>query len=106
MDEIELSIRTVWDRIRPHLVNDPSEYCRRLSRLRALDHPPRAWCLAVRASDTRLDRYCCAIPDSSRSHELILDKPALWTLCSPVKLDSPGEPIAEVAAKLGVSRGS
>src|SRR5688500_2141187 len=47
-------IGNAWETtVKPLLENDPDELARRLARLRSgmLRRPPRAWCLAVRASD-------------------------------------------------------
>jgi hypothetical protein len=58
MDDIELAILDAWRRLAPQLARDPAELRRRLDRRdrsRTLARPPRALCLAVRATDTRLD---------------------------------------------------
>ncbi|MBC8108947.1 MAG: hypothetical protein H7Z14_20345 [Anaerolineae bacterium] len=82
--------------------------------------PPRAWCLAVRAADTRINPFtACIAPEDAaypRSHltgdalrdhrcarhEVTLDTTLLKKLCEPVAIDPPGEPHDVVAQKLGV----
>src|SRR5437764_1455136 len=56
MDEIETAILDAWDRVRPVLELDEHELAKRLARRRCvgLRRVPRAWCLGVRASDTRM----------------------------------------------------
>lgn len=82
--------------------------------------PPRAWCLAIRAADTRINPFtACIVPEDAaypRSHvtgdalrthryarhEVTLDTPLLKNLCEPVTIEPPGEPHDIVAQKLGV----
>jgi hypothetical protein len=53
MEELEKSILDAWTRIGRAVLADPLELARRLARRHTnlMLHPPRAWCLAVRASD-------------------------------------------------------
>jgi DNA-binding CsgD family transcriptional regulator len=108
MDEVQKSLVAAWNKIRPTLNRDPAELKRRLARrdrLALLAHPPRAWCLAVRATDTRLDRYCVSHPNQrADSHQLSLNPRALWKLCAPVFLDPPGMTIELAAKRLGTTR--
>lgn len=57
MHDIEQSLRLAWARIRKILLRDPDELHRRLARRRLalMQRPPRAWCIALRASDRRID---------------------------------------------------
>src|ERR1051326_5151248 len=57
MDDLEHLILTTWRHLHPHLAKNPDELGRRLARRRSpfLASPPRPWCLAVRASDTRIN---------------------------------------------------
>src|SRR5262245_6442993 len=59
MADIEDLILNAWSRMKPRLLEDPAEFARRLARRngRSLSRPPRAWCLAIRASDRRLAAY-------------------------------------------------
>jgi DNA-binding NarL/FixJ family response regulator len=98
---------------------DPHELARRLARRRSalLTRPPRAWCLAIRASDRRItpahwiispehamDLDHPAHPYEPIEHEVIIRPHALRKFCRPVRTDSWGEEVADVCAKLGISR--
>src|SRR5688500_3517291 len=56
MDDIQRALAAAWTKIRPRLARDQDELRRRLLRRRQalLQTPPRAWCLALRANDTRI----------------------------------------------------
>ena len=65
------------------------------AKLKLFDHPPRAWCLALRASDTRLpSRISCGVGASPTHPEvedpITLTRTHLLHLCSPVELTAPG----------------
>src|SRR3954468_22722037 len=113
MTDLEQAILDAWQRVRPTLLADAAELARRLARRRTptLLRPPRAWCLAVRASDTRINPAAAAIvpehavsprgaphvtnpraPTRYLPHEVTLDAPLLRMLCRPVYIDPPGEP--------------
>src|SRR5437868_2590457 len=106
MDDIQDAILEAWERVERELLGDPEELQRRISRREraSMRMPPRAWCLAVRASDTRVDRYCTSIPNKGKRHQVILDSEALARLCAPVSIEPPGEAVEDVAKKLGVIR--
>src|SRR5688572_18931817 len=89
-------IRGAWKIVRPTLDADPHELARRLARRRlaVLTRPPRAWCLALRASDGRL---------ADEGDEVTLDADDLRRLCAPVHITWPGEPLRDVARKLGTT---
>ena len=106
-----------WRRIGPKLANDPTELAARKSRrrLKCFMRPPRAWCLAVRASDRRVTpMYVAMVPDRPvvrdphtdriihREHEVTLDAPTLRWLCRPVAITWPGETVDEIARRIGV----
>src|SRR5262245_58713960 len=102
MDDIAKTLNQAWQRIAPKLDRDPDELRRRLARRRSalIDHPPRAWCLAIRATDTRLASYICS-PSHPSTHwpshteQILLDSHALQGLCAPVWIEPPGQPIVE-----------
>ncbi|HEX8524727.1 MAG TPA: helix-turn-helix domain-containing protein, partial [Tepidisphaeraceae bacterium] len=115
MDDLEKSIRAAWSRIRPTL--SPSDITHRLTRIHtnAYQRPPRPWCLAIRATDTRLNEATaiisprCALsinPSTGRfsPHSVTLDRDSLLKLCSLIHLSPPGHTIDELSALLGVSR--
>jgi len=57
MDELDHNLLMAWNRVFERCRADPREARRRLERVGAgtcLDRPHRAWCVAVRASDTRI----------------------------------------------------
>jgi DNA-binding CsgD family transcriptional regulator len=113
VDDVELAILRAWRDLAPKLARDPVELQRRLDRARrsrTLVRPPRAWCLAIRASDTRVDALLR--PDGApplrwahkNEHNITLDASTIRRLCAPVSLDAPGLTIDEVAARLGTTR--
>src|SRR5829696_4368069 len=110
MDAIRSALAAAWDRVGPRLRQDAAELRRRLARrkLKLFAHPPRAWCLAIRASDTRLGPYATspADPRAGARHQVILDAAAVTHLCAPVRLTPPGQTIDETAHLLGTTRHS
>src|SRR6266566_4449282 len=54
--ELERAITTTWLKLRKQILSDPLDLHRRLARrrLKTLTRPPRAWCIAIRASDRRI----------------------------------------------------
>src|SRR5688500_6534786 len=116
-DDIVDILCVAWRRVRDGLRGKPDEVRRRLKRGREVwkKRPPRAWCLAVRASDTRINpvtarcepewaaypREC--MPGEKRTkyerHRVTLDVELLRELCRPVRIHEWGEPLAEVARR-------
>ena len=117
MDEIEEALRAAWKVVRPRLLGDPAELARRLARREGkhLSKVPRAWCLAVRAVDRRINEAnAIIIPPSAMEprwnrtgryerHEVVLDSRLLEHVCRAVTLDAPGQTRGEVAQKLGTT---
>jgi hypothetical protein len=107
MDDVELAITATWARLGPDIKADAKEFTRRLARRHKtlFGRPPRAWCLAVRASDTRMgNEYAVTSGRSERErHFVTLDAASVKALCWPVRIEPPGETLREVAKKLGVS---
>src|SRR3989440_11038927 len=117
--ELERGIREAWLRLRGKILSDPQELQRRLARrrMKSLTRPPRAWCVAVRASDRRITPAHWVIspehamdldhpehPYEPIEHEVIIRPHALRKFCRPVRTDSWGEQVEDVCKKLGVSR--
>jgi DNA-binding CsgD family transcriptional regulator len=113
-EDVEQLVRDAWKRIRPALFADADELTRRLARRRKplLQKPPRAWCLAVRANDTRINEATAAIvPECALyprlnhghhgRHEVTLTAPLLEELCQKRGVCSPGEAWWHVAKRLG-----
>lgn len=115
MDDVSVAILDAWNRVWPTLRNDPRERSARLARRRsrAMRSPPRAWCVAVRASDTRIHPASACIvpedaaypgrPDLYAEHEVVLDAALLRKLCRPVIFDGYGATRQIAAAALGIS---
>src|SRR5437870_2951592 len=108
MATIQQALAAAWRRVRPVLLADPDELRRRLVRRRSklVESPPRAWCLAVRACDRRIQEYCLDQPDignTSRPNQVRLDSAALRRLYASVFLTTPGLPVDVVAKMLGTS---
>src|SRR5947209_6545966 len=97
--EVERAIRESWLRVRHQILNDPIELHRRLARrrLKSLTRPPRAWCIAIRASDRcitpmhwlitpehALDLDHPEHPYEPIEHEVTIQKHAIRRYCNPV----------------------
>src|SRR5882724_2536684 len=121
MNDVDRLILEAWEKLGPKILADPHELAKRLARRRMaiLTRPVRAWCLAVRASDTRItpahwiivpehamDLNHPAHPYEPIEHEVIIRPHALRKFCRPVWTDSWGEQVEDVCKKLGVSRAS
>jgi hypothetical protein len=106
--------------VKPLIDKDPDELARRLARRRSklMQRPPRAWCLAVRASDRRINPATAIIvpedaayPPSTRGyelevyreHEVTLDARLLRQLVRPIFIPKPGIEQAELARMMGCS---
>src|SRR5687768_17567777 len=118
-DEMTDLLIEAWWRVRETLRDKPDEVARRLRRGREMwrKRPPRAWCLAVRASDTRITPVTArcepeeaaypraALPRERRTryepHRVTLTLELLRELCAPVRIHEWGEPQIEVARRLG-----
>jgi len=72
--ELERNIREAWLRVRNEILTDPDELRRRLARrrMKSLTRPPRAWCVAIRASDRRITPAHWVI---APEHAMDLDHP-------------------------------
>ncbi len=112
MDDVELAILNAWHALAPALARDPEELRRRLARRdrsKLLSAAPRAWCLALRANDTRLEHFAFSPPrlltaSTSEPQEITLTRDNIVHLCAPVRLTAPGQTLDEVAALLGTTR--
>ena len=117
--DLAAELKTAWKRVRPKLLRDPLELARRKARRRMnfMQHPPRAWCLAVRAAESRINachfliapsRYEAPIPGTAEwkriDHDVTLTAKKLRWLCRPVPIPFPGLTWREAAAALGVDR--
>jgi hypothetical protein len=117
-DLLELIWHAWQTRVKPLIDKDPDELVRRLARRRSgmMQRPPRAWCLAVRASDHRINpatALCvsedAAYPPATRGygrevfaeHEVTLDARLVRQLVRPIFIAKPGFDQAELAKMLG-----
>src|SRR4051794_33290931 len=118
-DDIVDILCDAWRRVRERLRDKPDEVAQRLRRGRELwrKRPPRAWCLAIRASDTRITPMTAAcVPERAaypreamaphlrtmyERHRVTLDVELLRALCAVVRIHEWGEPWAEVAQRVG-----
>lgn len=108
MHDIDQALVSAWERIKVGLLNDRAELRRRVARrdMPSVNMPPRCWCLAVRAGDTRLGARGGDVEPREAvhkgreaRHEVTLDRDAIVALCDLVKID--GLTLDEAAAALG-----
>src|SRR5213593_4556539 len=115
-EELERGIRGAWLKLRGKILSDPQELRRRLARRRSksFTRPPRAWCIAIRASDRRITPAHWIItpehamdldhedhPYEPIEHEVTIQKHAIRRYCNPVSFSR--EDAVDVAEMLGVS---
>ena len=64
MADLESEFHFAWSRVAARFGDDGADLARRLARRRraVLVRPPRAWCLALRASDARLPEVATLLP--------------------------------------------
>src|SRR5687768_16324033 len=101
MKDLERALTDAWFKLKPTLLKDPQELARRLARRRTplLQRPPRAWCLGLRANDTRITpTNACIVPEHAvdkdyprhkgklLAHDVRLEKLLLKLLGGPVEL--------------------
>ena len=112
MDDLDLALLEAWNRLTPRLraarLEDGNPEAARRARRRSsatLTRPLRAWCLCLRAADSRLDSLAAVAPYSAlrinAPHTLYLDAPAIRQLVAPVHIPWPGIPLRRAAARLG-----
>lgn len=108
MDAIDLALRDAWERLTPALRTDRLELARRLARRHrpTLTRPIRPWCLCIRAADTRINRLNAIIAPrharrDAQPHHVVLSADTLRLLTKPVRIDWPGIPATDAAARLG-----
>jgi len=117
--ELERAIDDAWVRVRREILSDRDELHRRLARrrMKSLTRPPRAWCIAIRASDRRITPAHWIItpehamdlnhpehPYEPIEHEVTIQTHAIRRYCHPVSFSR--EDAADVAKMLGVSAGT
>jgi DNA-binding CsgD family transcriptional regulator len=123
VDDISSAILSAWAVVGPRILGDPMELAKRLARrrLKTLRRPLRAWCLAVRASDNRINpaTAACSPEDAAYpyeadvhwryhphdEHQVVLTAKLLRQICRAVRI-VPWEDWKVVARKLGVTKGA
>src|SRR4051812_23720593 len=118
-EELEQNIRDAWLRLRQQILSNPQDLQKRLARRRSktLTRPPRAWCIAIRASDRRITPIHWVItperamdlnhpehPYEPIEHEVTIQTHAIRRYCHPVSFSR--EDAEDVAKMLGVSSGT
>src|SRR5688500_886445 len=116
MSDVERLILEAWEKLRAKILSDPDQLAKRLARRRRpiMTRPPRAWCLALRASDRRITPAHWVLspehaldsepPYEPIEHTVTIQPYALRKFCRPFRTDSWGEEVADVAKQLGVAR--
>jgi len=109
MDELDQRLLEAWHRVGNELKNKPWKLVKRMERTqrKELRRPVRAWCVGLRASDTRIGAHelCeefdmrCAY--KGYGHMVRLRGDRIRELCSPVRVLWPGVPVVEAAERLG-----
>lgn len=107
MDQLDCNLLAAWHEVREKLSNDRAALGRRYERglRKALRRPPRAWCVALRASDTRIESSAFIEPhlvEERREHRLLMFGDLVRHLCRPVRIDWPGVTYDEAAVRLGI----
>src|SRR3954462_7860639 len=112
MDDVGRLILEAWEKLGRGIMADPQEMAKRLARRRSalLTRPQRAWCLTIRASDRRITPANWVIspehaldldhpehPYEPIEHEVTIRPHALRKYCRPVRTDSLGEYVQDVA---------
>lgn len=122
MDELLTLLSVAWnDTVKPLIARDPAELSRRLARRQSgmLRRPPRAWCVALRAADQRINSFHAAcVPeeyywprsstrrdDRAIAHEVLVDAKLVRRVARPIALEAP-MPMEQITKLLGLSRGS
>jgi DNA-binding NarL/FixJ family response regulator len=113
MDQVDRELLAAWRRVLERMGADPEERARRRARAaRIRQRPARAWCVAVRAGDTRIDEWglSWSVDDDAqhwRAHTVEVTQWDLADLTAPISLGPwPGVPISEAAKLLGRRRAS
>src|SRR6266576_4002127 len=107
-EELERNIAQAWVELRKRILSDPNELRKRLARrrMKSLVRPPRAWCVAVRASDRRITAAHWVIwpehameldhpehPYEPIEHEVTIQTHALRRYCHPVRIGGAGDDV-------------
>lgn len=113
VDELDRNLLEAFDHVAAALRRDPALAARRRRRQArvTLRRPPRPWCLALRAADTRINDFRFILTpvgdarDQPQPHDVLLTGPLVSQLTAPVHLAYPGRRHTDAADMLGVERG-
>src|SRR5689334_15937775 len=112
MNDVARLIVEAWEKLGPKILADPEELRRRLARRRLpiMTRPIRAWCLALRASDRRINAANWILtpmhaldldhpehPYEPIEHTVTIQPHGLRKFCRPVRTESLGEQVHDVA---------
>ena len=115
---MELAVLKAWNQKHDWIMAEEGELERRLARRQSASfrRPLRAFCVAIRASDHRVNDYhaeICprhALTKHGPGHEgryaehvVVITDTLVEVACRPFQITAPGEPADHVAAKLGCS---
>src|SRR5213080_5050200 len=115
-EELERAISQAWVSLRGKILSDPEELRRRVARrrMKSLVRPPRAWCIALRASDRRITPMHWIItpehavdlnhpdhPYEPIEHTVTIQKHGIRRCCNPVSFSI--ERAANVEKMFGLS---
>lgn len=98
-----------WYKVSEELKDKPWKLGRRMERVsrKELRRPVRAWCVGLRASDSRIGAHEWRtelqghFAAKGKNHFLTLTGERLRELCRPVRIDAPGATVPEAARLLG-----
>ena len=118
--DVELALLNAWSQKHDWIMAEKGELERRLARRQSASFrcPLRAFCVAIRASDHRvnddhaeicprhtLTRHGPGHEGRYAEHTVIITDKLVEVACRPFQITAPGEPAYHVAAKLGCSVG-
>src|SRR3954469_482049 len=118
MTDVVRLLLEAWEKLGDTIKQNPKELRRRLARRRLLimTRPVRAWCLGLRASDHRINSANWILtpmhaldlnhpehPYEPIEHTVTIQPHGLRKFCRPVRTDSWGEPVQDVAKQLGIT---
>ena len=108
MDDLDHNLLDAWYRVMERCRKDPAEARRRWRRSRrpSCTKHPRAWCLALRAGDTRIEDHAIwedvSEPEETAVRQMVeIPSDSLRELCAPVHIPWPGVPLSKAAKMIG-----
>jgi hypothetical protein len=112
MEEMKALLEAAWAKVEPTFKHEPWRLQERLARRRSktFSYTPRAWCLAIRAGDRRLNEMKFSRRGDvswegkkiRRGHLVHLDAAEVRKLCTPYVIPKPGLSVRALAKDLGM----